>query len=163
MNVTIGKMSVTQASSLYDTGQTTKSFAVEWVVLYTSAIKRLNIVMGTPVHFDYLKSLEYIGYHAYTKIMHIMFDEFEMNELSWGWQMLRLGEPQDIYLFKGEVKQHIRVLQRRSFHREVWIYGLFLCTDKRYRLAPLKRDSDFAINIVHELKKHVKQARLPWL
>jgi hypothetical protein len=156
-------MSVTQASSLYDTGQTVSSFEAEWVVLYTSAIKRLNIVIGTPVHFGYLKSLEYIGYHKYKKIMYIMFDEFEMNELSWGWRMLRLEEPQSIYLFRGEVKQHIRVLQRRSFHREVWIYGLFLCTDKRYRLAPLKRDSDFDINIVHELKKYVRQPPLPWL
>jgi hypothetical protein len=155
--------SVTQASSLYDTGQRSTNFVAEWVILYTSAIKRLNIVMGTPVHFDYLKSLQYIGYHTYTKIMQIMFDEFELNELSWAWRMLRLGEPQDIYLFKGEVKQHIRVQQRRSFHYEVWIYGLFLCTDGCYRLAPLKRDSDFKINIVHELKKYVRQARLPWL
>lgn len=163
MNVTSGRMSVAQESSLYDTGQTLGNFEAEWVVLYTSAIKRLNIVVGTPVHFDYLKSLEYIGYHEYVKILSILFDEMEMNELSWAWRMLRLVEPQDVYLFRGEVKQHIRVLQRRSFHREVWIYGLFLCTDGRYRLAPLKRDSDFNINIVHELKKYVRQVRLPWL
>lgn len=153
-------MSAAHTSSIYNTGQQS-SFAAEWVVLYTSAIKRLNIVMGTLVHFDYLKSLEYLGCHEYTKIMDIMFDEFEMNELNCAWQMLRVEKPQDIYLFKGVVKQHIRV-QRRSFHHEIWIYGLFLCTDKRYRLAPLKRDSDFIINIVHELKKHVREVPVPW-
>lgn len=159
MNVSNG-MSLIQRSIMYPPTEET-SFNAEWVILYTSAIKRMNIVVGASVSRAYLETLHYIGYDTYS-IMHSLFDEFEENEISWSWRMLQLDEPYAVYLFRGVVQQHIRVKHRRSFHYEIWLYGLFLCTDGRYRLAPLKRDSDFTTNVLDKLSNRLIKPTLPW-
>lgn len=158
MNVSNG-ISISQSSTLYP--RKTSLFSAEWIILYTSAIKRLNIVVGASVSQSYLETLQYIGFDVYS-VIDKLFDDFEQNEINWSWRMLQLDIPYAVYLFKGLVKQDIRVMHRRSFHFEIWLYGLFPCADGRYRLAPLKRDSDFKDNIIQKLHSQLIKPKLPW-
>ncbi len=126
--------------------------SIKWSLILQSPIKRLNIVENAQVSGSFLNSLKYIGCGNYD-IMNILFDNEELQTITWYWKSQNIGYPEKIYVYSSNIEHHLRFGKRKSLHYENWIFGVFQCQDNVYRLSPLKRDSDFSHNIYQELSE----------
>lgn len=134
-----------------------------WTNLMQIAIPRLNMVDGAPVNVLFFKSAHFIGKGWYDELMPIIYNENEIKAAKWYWKSINIPYPEYVYLFRGDVSQHLRFTRRRSIHNETWIYGVFQCSDKTYRLCPLKRDSDFDYDVFQKLRDHsVRNVYVPF-
>jgi hypothetical protein len=136
---------------------------VKWGLLFQYPIKRLNIVTDAPVQLGFLDNLVFLGYSGYD-IMDDLFEEDELKTIIWYWKSQKVAFPEEVYLFKVPIEQHLRFGRRKSIHFEDWIFAVFKCSDNMFRLCPLKRDSDFTKNIFETIHKKTRRdiQRFPW-
>lgn len=126
---------------------------IEWLILQSNAIKRLNICDGAIVHPEYIDSIDFIGKISYD-ILNKIYNQDEINTMTWIWKIKKLNYSTHIYIFKMNVTHHLRFSDITGFHYETWLLGLFECNDGVFRLAPLKRVADCNFDIMSYLKEH---------
>jgi hypothetical protein len=135
-----------------------------WTNLMQTAIPRFNMVDGAAVNKLFFEFARFIGKGWYDTIMHIIYDKNEIKAAKWYWKYINIPYPKYVYVFRGDISQHLRFTRRRSIHNETWIFGAFKCNDKIYRLCPLKRDSDFDYDIFQKLEDNtIQNVYLPFL
>lgn len=155
-----------------------KKKEIYWKYLGTETLKHLNMVEGAPVRKDFFDTLECIGVSDWSKVR-VLFDNDEWVTVTWIADRSGINLSDNVFFFKVLVKQQLRLpppegdeqqlLQWQGSaqiinHSETWLMGLFRSSTKgRYFLCPLKRDSDFPIDLFKLIEENCKvEMSFPW-
>jgi hypothetical protein len=135
-----------------------------WKMVSPMTLKRMNLTDNAPVNKAFFESdmLQYIGIMSTKTLRTILFNEHEWHSFCWNWNTHQMDYDPVVHLFKFTNKQYLpRGRIRNSFHFEVWVFGMFLGSDDRYYMCPLRKESDFDHDIFSVLRSSATQSERP--
>lgn len=134
---------------------------VYWKLVSPSTPSRMNLIENTKVSKAFFESemLDYIGVVQSENLRLAIFNEREWQSFCWNWTTFQLGYHHDVHIFKFKNKQRLPKMAsgRVSFDYEVWIFGMFLGSNDRYYMCPLRQESEFVHDVFEVLANLARQ------
>lgn len=121
-----------------------------WDILLPTPLHKFNITIGSNVNKLFLNKIIFLGFSNYEKIISILFNEEELDSLTWHWKKTKINYPSKVFLFKVDIENYRGKIES-SFEYDRWIFGIFECSDNIFRLCPIKKESEYDIDIFEKI------------
>ncbi len=132
--------------------ESSDDFNVLWCLFKPFALKRLNIVDGSPVNKAYFQALHSICTITKSDLVTLL-DIGDSKCLEWYQVHRNITFEDNVKLFRIDITHELRTNKEiTDFHNEEWIFACFTSGATQY-LSPFTRLSDFNIDVMSHIIK----------